>query len=418
MVSQDNLLGEERVDSEAGCQVLCGNTPQCLVYSWFLTGECLLLSSCSVHDLTCQCWTGPRECPVTTTVNPCHTPDSDENGAWLCHQEEEELTCYLQCEPGYAAPAGSKAVCRQGSWSRPVFDMKCLITVALVTGGSEWGPLQSVEIYSSNISQYLPDLPQDYRYHSCDFVEGEVLVCGGLSASGYCNYLTPDKDWSLHSNFTHPREGHSTSIITDSLLVMGGYFSSETSELFTPDIGNTWQPGQDLGYDHVHGCAVKIAPEVILMIGGEKSLNTVVEWNITSGVKTRRADLLQGRYWHSCVFFNIRESGFRGVLVAGGYTGGHNLEVDILAHTEILDLSTGIWRRVGDLNMKRDGLDLVVIEGGKILAMGGENGTTSLRSVELFQFETESWVYQRDLLMVRDWLSVTSVPLEIIKDYL
>ena len=96
--------------------------------------------------------------------------------------------------------------------------------------------------------------------------------------------------------------------------------------------------------------------------------------------------------------------------MAGGYTGGHDLAVDILAHSELLDLSTGTWRRVGDLNMKRDGVDLVVIEGGTILAMGGENGTISLRSVEMFQMETETWVYKEDMLMVRDWLSVTGVP--------
>ena len=102
------------------------------------------------------------------------------------------------------------------------------------------------------------------------------------------------------------------------------------------------------------------------------------------------------------------------MLVAGGYTRGHNLNVDILAHSELLDLSTGMWRRVGDLNMKRDGLDMVVIEGGKILAMGGENGTTSLKTVEMFQMETETWVYQEDMLMVRDWLSVAAVPIKMI----
>ena len=77
-----------------------------------------------------------------------------------------------------------------------------------------------------------------------------------------------------------------------------------------------------------------------------------MEYNVTEGTWVRRADLIQGRYWHSCVYVKDKEHNFRGVLVAGGYTGGHNLDVDILAHSELLDMGTGMWRRGGGLEYK------------------------------------------------------------------
>ena len=133
--------------------------------------------------------------------------------------------------------------------------------------------------------------------------------------------MTPNMTWSLHSNFSQSRDGHSSAVMLGSLHVMGGYFFPNTSEFFNPDDEFGWQKGQDLEYESRLGCAVKISPEVFLLVGGQNSLTTVVEFNVRSGTKSRRADLLQGRYWHSCVLIKNREKNFRGVLVAGGYTG-------------------------------------------------------------------------------------------------
>ena len=144
--------------------------------------------------------------------------------------------------------------------------MRCSSTIALVTGGSEWGPLQSVEVYGTNLSYYLPDLNQGYRYHSCDFIEGDVLICEGISASGYCNYLTSNMTWAMHSNFTQARDGHSSAVMMGRLHVMGGYFFPNSSELLGPEDGLGWKTGQDLATESMLGCALKIDLEVFLII--------------------------------------------------------------------------------------------------------------------------------------------------------
>ena len=179
-ISEDNLLAVNKtVADEVSCQACCVDTASCQVYSWFQTGECWLFASCDLPDLTCDCWTGPKECPATSSSDPqtsssvssCQVPAEKENGDWFCRQSEEILTCFLESDPGYAAAAETKTICSQGSWSRPVEDIRCSSTIALVTGGLEWGPLQSVEVYGTNLSPSV-----DVIYSSTEYLYMHLLV--------------------------------------------------------------------------------------------------------------------------------------------------------------------------------------------------------------------------------------------------
>ena len=96
-ISGDNLIAvNNTLSDEVSCQAWCADTASCELYSWFLSGECWLLTSCGLPDLTCDCWTGPKECPVTSTPDPqnsssissCQAPPEKENGDWFCYESD------------------------------------------------------------------------------------------------------------------------------------------------------------------------------------------------------------------------------------------------------------------------------------------------------------------------------------------
>ena len=96
------------------------------------------------------------------------------------------------------------------------------------------------------------------------------------------------------------------------------------------------------------------------------------------------------------------------VLVAGGWDGHHNL-----ISSEVLGLNGhGRWRTVGDLSQRRRGLQLAVIEGGKVVATGGRAGSWT-DTVDVFDIELETWKQGPPLSHRRAYHAVTPVPLSM-----
>ena len=127
-------------------------------------------------------------------------PQPVSHGEWLCELQASVLTCNLECRLGYAATNRTVTSCVAGDWSTSPPEMTCSPAVVLVTGGGT----ASVEIYSSDgrCDQLLSGrLPDERLAHSVDYVDGQVLLCGGALTETSC--LEMDRStfsWRWHSS--------------------------------------------------------------------------------------------------------------------------------------------------------------------------------------------------------------------------
>ena len=142
---------------------------------------------------------------------------------------------------------------------------------------------------------------------------------------------------------------------------------------------------------------VPISNTVVLLTGGTntESPTQIIKYDIESHEYLEFGSLLIGRLNHQSILYQGK------VIVTGGERRriGENHYSGMLRSTEIIDLSNGVSRRVGDLNEARTlhGMGILKINGNsKLVVFGGEtiddNGDViALDSVEEWDDESESW---------------------------
>jgi len=279
--------------------------------------------------------------------------------------------------------------------------MSCEKAVLLVTGGD--GGLQFAELYTSTNScaTTLPSLPDLRAMHSLDYVDGEVLLCGGYSSRLSCLTLQPDNTWTKHSNLTHNRSSHSSAVYNSDLYLIGGG-EANTTEMFRHENNNDnlWQLAWNVA-EGTDGCSVTTGPGTAIVTGGHGCSKCAYQFNLQTGEKTKLQNMNEGRTSHGCAFYQFDGEDY--ILAAGGWDG-HNLR-----SSEVFSLKTGKWRIVGDLKEGKRGLQLAVVEGGKVLATGGRVGSW-VDSVEVFDVEMEQWSQGLPLTHRRAYHGVTAVP--------
>ena len=107
-----------------------------------------------------------------------------------------------------------------------------------------------------------------------------------------------------------------------------------------------------------------------------------MKYNIRKKAWTSLGSLLQERERHRCFFHRGN------VVVTGGYCEGY------LKSTEMINISNGKSRKVGDLNVERHshGIGIAHINGkSKLIVFGGYHGEFFLNSIEEWDDETETW---------------------------
>ena len=110
-------------------------------------------------------------------------------------------------------------------------------------------------------------------------------------------------------------------------------------------------------------CSINLGSTVILT-GGYYSPNRVSEYSET-GFTRDLPQLLQGRYWHGCSYFENEEgtkvdidSNSCGVIIFQTFlvTGGYNYGDGSLSSTELLVETSAAWILTGELPTARRGL--------------------------------------------------------------
>jgi len=186
----------------------------------------------------------------------------------------------------------------------------------------------------------LPGIPGEPRER---FTLAENIICGGSwpETSRSCLELTDSCDsgwWNYSSELVKRRVDSVSWKVPEGVIVIGGYFSPDTTELATPTDSNL-----DFAVDYIiEACAINVGKHVIIT-GGLKHMKRVIEYDEAGKITPLPYLSPPGRRLHACSSYKDN-SGDTVLLVTGGYTGTENTKT-----TEILLPKAPKWVFVGEL---------------------------------------------------------------------
>jgi len=233
----------------------------------------------------------------------------------------------------------------------------------LLSGGlfnSSVVPMNFVELWSPDHQCSLDPLPIPVEGHTMDWVDNSVVACGGINGSWTTAPCVQFKNgtWQPLKNTKHPRYSHTSTVLGKQLLLTGGFFSPNTTELLPVDGDDASVEGFPFNptlWDH---CAIQVDQTTVVITGGylrhpktgsveneiptrpfefDKSQSLVTELAGLGGqVTTRHLPELNGpRVLHACGMYENNQE--KWLIVAGGL----NAQEEVLSSVEILQHSNG-----------------------------------------------------------------------------
>ncbi len=241
---------------------------------------------------------------------------------------------------------------------------------------------------------------------------GKVLVVGGGATSGSALasaelYDPVTNTWSTAGNMSAGRWLPSTILLQNGkVLVAGGTFTTTAAQLYDPAT-NTWSSAGSLPLALQGQRAVLLPNGQVLVTGGEIPNEQYVAscelYNPTTNTWTSAAPMANIRSEHSITLLQNGQ-----VLVAGGFTG--SFVGTAISSAELYNPATNTWSSAGSLTVARARQAAVVLAGGQVLVMGGENTTGALASAELYAPSSNTWSAVAAMATSRDFLTSTLLP--------
>lgn len=357
--------------------------------------------------------TGSTQSPTTTTAGPeCVMPEDIVNGSWGCLSEESgDMACYLTCDDGYASSQFMTSCPGDNTWQPQPQSFVCSPAVIGLFGGVIGLSDNSFEVFSTDspggVCRGVSDLSATRTLGAAELMEDKVIYCGGIgeNVEEQDDCVSLDLEtlaWQHHSYMLNTKTQPASVRIKSSLLMVGG-IGSNGIEQTVADNDQFWEYGVTFpdGIRELYGhCSLRWTWDSLIIIGGiqkrssTETSETVYMLNTTSSEWTRLPSLLQARNSHSCGLIN-------GKLVVAGGLDGTNSQVP--SSTEILDSLDGEFRAVGNLVTPRDHAVMGVIDGGRLVIIGGSDpeSNTALDSVEEFDMSGETWSLREERLSVQ-----------------
>lgn len=213
---------------------------------------------------------------------------------------------------------------------------------------------------------------------------GSVLVVGGDDGVTLVQprlYNPSSNAWSDAGTLTTMRELHSSVHLADDRVVaLGGLLTSPSTYLKSVEVydpgSNSWKESGQLSLARARmATAIMADGRVLLAGGGDGTPSSVVDiWDPSLGVGSATTSLGIPREGATAVTLATGR-----VLVIGGDTTGGG----VANTTEVFDATSGKWSPGPTLaGPRRDAVAVVV--GGRILVIGGHDGTAPLKSTEVF----------------------------------
>ena len=169
------------------------------------------------------------------------------------------------------------------------------------------------------------------------------------------------------SIFSVPRDAAAWASENGKLYVLGGSLGTlsgytASTEVYHPD-SDKWEVGVSLTSTRASHCAVGDGQGNIVVTGGYGALELVQSLDLSTGQWTRLPDLQPVRAQHGCALVEL--GGRHGVIVVGGDSGGTRLSDVRFLPLENRRKSEE-WTKISDLNIARWGRPSVGFIGGRV----------------------------------------------------
>jgi hypothetical protein len=224
---------------------------------------------------------------------------------------------------------------------------------------------------------------------------GNVVAIGGVDNSG--NVLASAEvynpgtgTWKSTVSMFQARQLFSAVVLpSGNILVMGGLGASNMvlgeAELYNPSTG-AWSSAKPLSVPRFGHTATLLPNGKVLVTGGCASYGCAsyaVESEVydpTKGAWSATGSLNTARLYHTAVLLQNGK-----VLAIGGFHGS------AITSCELYDPASGTWSNVAPTKTARYRNGTTLLVDGKVLVTGGANGRFPLTSAEIYNPSTNAW---------------------------
>ena len=157
----------------------------------------------------------------------------------------------------------------------------------------------------------LPSLTRQMSYPTLNTWEDTLIACYDYS----CDQLTPS-GWQHWRNIRYYRDGHTSAVTSQGLLLVGGDSSPTTTELL-PWEGGESRESFSLQHNRWDHCSIQTSPNTIILTGGEYTgtQSLVTEYSgLDAGEEVTSRELpplLHPRFLHACGCYSVGDSQVR-----------------------------------------------------------------------------------------------------------
>ncbi|MCV7280751.1 protein kinase [Mycolicibacterium flavescens] len=244
-----------------------------------------------------------------------------------------------------------------------------------IAGGMRHGEtLPTVESYNTRTGQWQqrPPLPVPLHHATAATYGGEMVVVGGaednLAEASNKVFVFRDGKWDELASLTHARAASAAAVVGDKLVVVGGQNSRQLvpqTEVFD---GKSWTPAADIPTPREHLAAVSDGVYVYTVGGrfltADENSAAFERFDPVSGNWDRLPDMPTPRGSYGSAFIDGR------VVAVGGEE-----PTRVLATVEMYDIASGKWRTVAPLNTPVHG-QVVAAVGSAVYCIGGADRPT------------------------------------------
>jgi len=227
---------------------------------------------------------------------------------------------------------------------------------------------------------------------------GKVLSIGGIDNNNPPNVLASAEvyspstgTWKLTGSMAQARQQFAAVVLkTGKVLVVGGLGASNIvlsgAELYNPLTG-TWSSAGSLHVPRFGHTATLLLPSGKVLVTGGCMANTGCSntatselYDPTSNSWSKTGSLNTARYYHTAVLLHTGK-----VLVVGGTNG------TALSSCELYNPSTGAWSNAASTATFRYHNGTTLLSDGKVLVTGGASGRFPMYSAEIYDPTANTW---------------------------
>ncbi len=245
-------------------------------------------------------------------------------------------------------------------------------------------------------------------------IGGNVLAAGGVDNSSNVLataevYSPGSGTWKATGSMIQARQLFSAVVLkSGKVLVVGGLGTSNIvlsgAELYNPATG-TWSGASSLSVPRFGHTATLLPSGNVLVTGGCTSSSCATDtavselYNPTTNTWSATGSLNTARSYHTAVLLQTGK-----VLAIGGYNGS------ALTSCELYDPSVGKWTAAASTNVARYRNGTTLLSDGKVLATGGAIGKYPQSSAELYNPTTNTWTATGSMTIGRYGHTATWLP--------